>query len=144
MYQANLAGRVLGSKDRPDQPLPNSLHGCSCCRRRGIAKPAHTVTLSGRTSTQSWVCCAVGSGCIWLRLDMRMPRLCRTAVLLAVWSNGSTSCVWTKIPFRFILHTFNAYLKHHFPDMDVSVSVCLLLKYTCICTRSNSWLHFYP
>jgi len=25
------------------QPLPNSEHGCSCCRRRGIAKPARTM-----------------------------------------------------------------------------------------------------
>jgi len=56
--------------------------------------------------------------------------------------DGSTWCVGTKIPFRFILHTFDGYFKHDFPDMDVSVSVCLLLKYTCICTRSNSWLHF--
>jgi len=42
-----------------------------------------------------------------------------------------------KIPFRFILYTFNGYFNHHFPDMDVSVSVCLLLKYTFICTRST-------
>jgi len=26
---------------------------------------------------------------------------------------------------------FDGYFQHHFPDMDVSVRVCLLLKYTC-------------
>ena len=46
------------------------------------------------------------------------------------------------IPFRFNLHNFNAYFNHCFPDTDVSVSVYSLLKYTCICTRSNPWLHF--
>jgi len=111
-----------------NQPLPNSQHGCSCCRRRGIAKPARTVTLSRRPSMQSWVCCTAGSGCFWLRLGTRMPRVWRTVVLLEVWSDGSTSCIGTKIPFRFILHTFDGYFKHHFPDMDVSLSVCLLLN----------------
>ena len=94
-----------------NQPLPNS---CSCCRRRGIAKPARTVTLSRRPSKQSWVCSAAGSACIWLRLGMRMPRVWRTAVLLAVRSGGSSCCVGTKILFRFILHTFDRYFKHHF------------------------------
>ena len=106
-----------------NQPLQNSQHGCSCCRRRGIAIPARTVTLSRRPSMQSWVCCTAGSGCFWLRLGTRMPRVWRTVVLLEVWSDGSTSCIGTKIPFRFILHTFDGYFKHHFPDMDVSVSV---------------------
>jgi len=58
-----------------NQPLPNRQHGCSCCRRRGIAKPTLTVTLSRWTSKQSCVCHAVGSDCIWLRLGMRMPRV---------------------------------------------------------------------
>ena len=43
---------------------------------------------------------------------------------------------------RFILHTFDEYFKHHVPNMHVSMSVCLLVKYICICTQSNSWLHF--
>ena len=55
-----------------NQILPNCRHGCPCCTRRGIAKPARTVTLSQRPSKQSWVCCAAGSGCILLRLGMRV------------------------------------------------------------------------
>jgi len=126
-----------------NQPLTNSQHGCPCCRRRGIAKPARTVTLSRRPSKQSWICCAAGSGCIWLRLGMRMPRVWRTAVLLAVQSDGSTCCVGTKIPFRFILHTFDGYCKHPISRHGcLNERMFLLLKYTCICTRSNSLLHF--
>jgi len=78
-----------------NQPLPNS---CSCCRCRGIAKPARTVTLSRRPSKQSWVCSPAGSARIWWRLGMRMPRVWRTAVLLAVRSDGSRYCVEQKSP----------------------------------------------
>jgi len=44
-----------------NQPLSNCQHGCPCCTRRGIAKPARTVTLSRRPSKQSWICCTAGS-----------------------------------------------------------------------------------
>jgi len=125
-----------------NQTMPNSQHDCSCGRRLGIAKPARTVTLSRRPSKKSWVCSAAGSVFIWLRLGMRMPWMWYTTVLLAVRNYGFSCCVGTKIPFRFILHTFDAYFNYHFPDMDVSVSVYLLLKYTCICTQSNFWLLF--
>jgi len=91
-----------------NQPLPNSQHDCSSGRRRRIAKPARTVTLSRRLSKQSWVCSVAGSDCVWLRLGMRMPRMWRTALLLAVRNDGSSCCVGTKIPFLFILHNFYA------------------------------------
>jgi len=76
-----LAMGITRVEDRPDRDYTVwEVHckqptWCSCCRRRGIVKPALTVTLSRRPSKQSWVCQTAGSGCIWLRLGMRMPRV---------------------------------------------------------------------